>query len=429
MIATASAGRHGWLKLTWLWVAALAWGLVPLTVVAALSEVEVIEVSGLLDDDTLRYLRVSIEDAAEAQREVAIVQLDSPGVVGTEESLASTIDLLADPPLPVVVWLGPAPARAGGGAAHLLAVAPIRAGAPGAKVETWLPSIADTNLALMPPPPGVDLPILIQGKVPGLVDVVVPSIRQLVQALDGFDVEVRGTERTLRTITDSIPEGVDEEGVTTIPVTFTQPGLWHRILHLAARPESAFFLLTLSLTLTVFEFFALGPGVSAAVAGAGLTLAVSGMARLPIRWVGVTATMLAIILFTAGLQRGGMLIMTLVATGLLTWAGFNFAGGAPQVQTAPAGVAFAVVTTLFFFMLAIPTVVRARLSTKAIGRHRLIGRQGKALADFAPGGVVEIDGARWPATAHREAGIREGSKVVVTGIEGQQLAVSPDREN
>jgi membrane-bound ClpP family serine protease len=84
---------------------------------------------------------------------------------------------------------------------------------------------------------------------------------------------------------------------------------------------------------------------------------------------------------------------------------------------------------LFFFLLAMPTVQRARLSTQTIGRDSLVGHTGKALVDFGPEGLVEVDGARWRATAHREAGIRERDEVVVTGVDGLYLEVdTPDPE-
>jgi membrane protein implicated in regulation of membrane protease activity len=79
-----------------------------------------------------------------------------------------------------------------------------------------------------------------------------------------------------------------------------------------------------------------------------------------------------------------------------------------------------------------PTVQRARFSTQTIGREGLIGERGVALADFEPDGLVEVKGARWRATAHREAGLRVGSDVVVSGVDGMFLEVEPahaEREN
>jgi membrane-bound ClpP family serine protease len=79
-----------------------------------------------------------------------------------------------------------------------------------------------------------------------------------------------------------------------------------------------------------------------------------------------------------------------------------------------------------------PTVQRARFSTQTIGREGLIGERGVTVAVFDPDGVVEVRGARWRATAHREAGLAPGSEVLVSGVDGLFLEVEPadvDREN
>jgi membrane-bound serine protease (ClpP class) len=72
-----------------------------------------------------------------------------------------------------------------------------------------------------------------------------------------------------------------------------------------------------------------------------------------------------------------------------------------------------------------PTVQRARLSTETIGRDYLVGETGTALVDFDPDGLVEVRGARWRGTAHREAGIATGDPVQVTGVDGLYLEVDP----
>jgi len=80
---------------------------------------------------------------------------------------------------------------------------------------------------------------------------------------------------------------------------------------------------------------------------------------------------------------------------------------------------------LLWYMFAMTTVARSRFSTPTIGRDHMIGRAGTAVTDFAPLGEVEVDGARWSATAHREAGLAAGSKVQIVGVDGRFLEVEP----
>jgi membrane-bound ClpP family serine protease len=62
----------------------------------------------------------------------------------------------------------------------------------------------------------------------------------------------------------------------------------------------------------------------------------------------------------------------------------------------------------------------------------LIGERGVALVGLDPDGIVEVQGARWRATTHREAKVATGTEVVVNGVDGLFLEVDrvlPDREN
>jgi membrane-bound serine protease (ClpP class) len=384
--------------------------------------VEVIELRGLLDDARLTFLASAVGEAAAAGRELVVVQLDSPAVVGESEAFRAVAELVADPPVAMVLWLGPAPARAGGGAAQLLAMAPIRAAAPGAMIENWTPAVVRGIEDLVEPPAGLADPTVIAAPIPGLVDLTAPSIRQLLQSLDGMETIVGGQPQTLRTLTET------EGGMTTLPVSFRQPGLIHRFLHLAAEPPAAFFFLVAGLTVAVFEFYALGPGLAAAVAALSLLLGGYGIAVLPVRPGAVGLTLAGIGLLTVGYQRGGVIGLTLLGTASMVVGGFTFVSGAPQVSMSPVGVAGSVLAVLFFYLLALPTVGRARLSTPTMGRGHLIGRTGAARVDLTPDGVVEVDQGRWPATSHREAGIVAGDRVRVVGVDGWRLEVEPERE-
>ena len=385
-------------------------------------EVEVIELNGILDGARLRYLRESIEAAA-SNRSLAIVQITSTATVASIDDLADTAALVADPPLPLVFWLGPAPAQVGGGAAQLLAQAPLRAAAPGSVIANWNPAVVGSATSITTPPEGLPASLEIVDQVPSLIDVVSPSIRQLLQDLEGRSVAVGDTEVVLDTITDI------EGGVTTIPVSFRQPDLLHRFLHLGVQPDAAFFFLVGGLTVAAFEFYALGPGIAAGVAALSLLLSGYGLTVLPVRPWALVVTILGVGLLTAGFQQGGVLFFTVVGTLAMVVGGLNFIDGAPQIQTSLIGVIVSVLAVLFFYLLAMPTVARSRFSTPTLGRDHLVGRQGRATVDLAPDGEVEVDGGRWIATGHRQAQINRGDPVRVVAVNGWELEVEPDREN
>src|SRR5690606_1135967 len=207
-----------------------------------------------------------------------------PGGVGVPGRMWGRLPLLSTPRLPLAVWIGAAPAVAYGGVVDLLPAAPLRIAAPGAEIGLAEPTIVadrDDDTTRLSPILAENF-LVVDTTVEDLVDVLQPAIRQLVQELDGVSVPVRGRVAEVSTLTT--PAAGGEQVVTTVPVTFHQPGYWARFLRLAVTPEAAFLFLVAGLTVAAFEFYAIGPGVAAAVAAISLFLASYGIATLPVTW-------------------------------------------------------------------------------------------------------------------------------------------------
>lgn len=377
--------------------------------------IDVVDVSGPLDRSALEFMRDSIQDAAIDGQALVLLQVNSKAVLDGD-AYDRLIDLIKDPPLPVAAWVGPAPASALGGAELIVRSAGQAAIAPG---STWgktnpvvlgeqRAEIAGPGEALSADESGLELQ---------------PTLRQYLQDLDGRTFPTSGGPSTISTITEF------GEGVTLRDVTFIKPGLATRFFRLAVTPEAAFLFLVVGLSIVTFEFFALGPGVAAGVAALSLIPAGWGLLNLPTRWWALLLVLAGWGLLTAAYQKGGFLSLAGLGAVLLQVGGMLLIEGQGQIDPRWWLVAPTVLAVLFFFLIAMPTVQRARLSTQTIGRDSLIGQAGSALADFDPDGVVEVAGARWKATAHREAGLHPGSPVVVTGVDGHFLEVEPVRSD
>jgi membrane-bound serine protease (ClpP class) len=371
--------------------------------------IDVIDVSGPLDASALAFISDSIEEAAVAGQVLALVQVNSRAVLDAE-GFERLRGLIAEPPLPVAVWVGPAPAQAFGGASLLPFLASHAAIAPGSEWGVTNPVVLGTAT---PEVTGPDDPEPAEGAGLDLE----PTIRQYLQSLDGESFHTASGEVVVSTIREV------EGGLDLVPQTFRKPGLGVRFFRLAVLPEAAFFFLMVGLTIVSFESFALGPGVAAGVAGVSLLLGGWGLATLPARWWAVALAVAGWALLTWAHQRGGWRPVTLAGAALVMGGGLFLIDGRDQLDPRWYLVLPTVLAVLFFFLLAMPTVQRARLSTQTIGRESLVGHTGRALVDFSPDGLVVVDGARWRATAHREAGIVAGSEVVVTGVDGMFLEV------
>lgn len=377
--------------------------------------IDIIDVSGPLDAGALGFISDSIEESAGSGQVLVLVQVNSRAVLD-EGGFERLSGLIADPPLPVAVWVGPYPAQAFGGASLLPFLASQAAIAQGSE---W----GVTNPVVL----GADRPEVIGPNEPepaeGAGLELQPTVRQYLQDLDGRTFHTSHGEVAVSTIREV------DDGVDLVPQTFHKPGLGVRFFRLAVIPEAAFFFLMVGLTIVTFEFFALGPGVAAAVAGVSVLLGGWGLVTLPVRWWAVALAVAGWVVLTWAHQRGGSRLMTFAGAVLVMAGGLTLLDGKGQLDPRWYLVLPTVLAVLFFFLLAMPTVQRARLSTQTIGRESLVGHEGTALVEFSPDGLVVVDGARWRATAHREAGIVEGAGIVVTGVDGLFLEVDLQMTN
>lgn len=380
--------------------------------------IDVVKVSGPLDERAVDFVMETIAEVAPTS-EVVILQLDSPAALSGDVALL--IELVQQPPVPVVVWVGPEPAIAYGGAFWLWWAAPIKLAAPGVDVGNALPlSFGDSGTEIRNVPVPDELTsaarpaseVLSQGELQ-------PVLLNVVRHLDGMDAVYTDGTRTLATVT------VEDGEERPIPTRFHEPGLIDRTLRLTTSPAVAYFFVLGGLAIAAFEFYAAGVGVAAAVAVLMLFLGGYGMAVLPLNWWGVAAAVAGLALYLYDFQRQQLRLASLAGTILLITGGRYFVHEPPQLFMRWWIAAIIVLAIAAFFLFGMTTVVRARFSTPTIGREHLVGRRGQAETDVSPAGVVSVDGARWQATATRASHIKPGDEVLITGVDGVVLEVEP----
>ena len=427
--------------------AAVAWFiLIPMHFAAAKTlptTIELVAVEGAIHNATVHFILDSIDNATrsrwpghegDGRVELVILMIDSPGVVADPDLFGDLVEVVRNPPLPLGVWVGPAPAVAYGGVAQLVSLAAIRAAAPGVEIGHWQPTLvgerdgAPLLEGAFTAGPGV---IEVNGPIPGLIDLSSPetaSPRQLLQLLDKTSLEFGGETITLATTRPFFDED-GAEGITVLQTVLRRPGLWTQLVGLSTRPEVAFFFLMAGLTVAVFEFYAVGPGVAAVVAAISLGLGAYGPTVLPLRWWALALMLGGVGLLAFSYQRGGVLLLSTAGMAATAISGIYLFDGASQITLGWPGWALTVAAVAFFFLLAMPTVARVRFSAPALGREGLIGKLGSAITDLGPDGVVEVGGGRWKATSHRAAALRAGDPVRVAAVDRDTLEVAPVGEN
>lgn len=396
-----------------------------------LAPVDVVEVSGIVDNIVAESIGESILRSQDNGAQAVVLQFNTKGAVVGRDRMAEIAAAIQASKIPVAIWVGPSGARAYGLPAQLLAVADVTAMAPGARIGR-----TGTMLTVN----GKQLTFgmaddALHAKTLGFLeareqkalkfstdDRGVPVLRNMLYALDG--ITVRGV--TLDTVTDVLNKSgqVTREATT---VRFFKLGLMPRLLHTVASPPSAYLLTTIGLALLIFEFFTAGIGVGAFVGAVCLILGTLGMGALPMSGFGLTLLILSMVAFAVDVQVGVPRFWTGVGLVSYVVASFTMFRNVDGLTMRPSWISLSVciIGVALTFIVGMPSMVRTRFATPTIGRDNLIGTTGVAVGEVNPEGIVLVDGAQWRARTNRATPLANNDAVRVASIDGITLQVEP----
>jgi len=399
---------------------------------ATIAPVDVLQVSGFMDDILVAEIRDAIERADDSGAQALILQVNSDGTVVDDSVVEALLEDIATAPVPIGVWVGPTGSRFYGPAAQMLAVADVTGMAPGARVGYF-------GVPLSIPSAEIDFGIAEETLRNGSVglsearaldifrqrinDEGVPTVTSMLQAMNGYEELGVILVTTEQVVTDDGNTRFD----TVAIVRFSKLSLIDQLFHTVASPPVAYLLLLTGLALLVFEFFTAGVGVAGVVGAVCTFLAFSGLAVLPTRTWAVVVIGLAMLAFSVDVQVGIPRFWTgvgLVLTVIGTWFLFEPLPGASMrpgwiaLITGVGGIALT-------FVVGMPNMVRTRFATPTIGREWMIGELGTVIDDVDPDGVVEVGNGRWRARTNRATPVMRGDEIRVAAIDGITLEVEP----
>lgn len=411
--------------------------------------VVLLQVNGVIGPATSDYVTRTLHKAKARGAALVIMQLDTPG--GLDTAMRAIIQDMLASPVPVVVYVAPAGARAASAGTYLIYASHVAAMAPG------------TNLgAATPVQIGSPLDSGDEGKKSGaqhddplsrkMVNDAVAYIQALAR-LRGRNAEwaetaVRGAasvaaEEALRlgvveVIARDVPAllaQIDGRRVTTVEgervlatrnliVDEVAPDWRSRLLALITDPNVAYVLMLVGIYGLIYELASPGmvlPGVVGAIC---LLLALFAFQVLPINYAG-----LGLIIVGVAFMIGEALLPSFGALGIGGLAAFVI-GSVMLLETEAPGygisvpviAAFALVSALFFIGV-IGLAIKARRRPVVSGREEMIGSVGTVLEDFATRGAVRVHGEIW--TAYAGQPLQQGQRVRVAAIEGLILRVEP----
>ena len=399
-----------------------------------------IEISGTIDPATQRWLGEALDDAANADADVAIIQIDTPG--GLDDSMREMVKDILAAPMPVIAYVTPNGARAASAGVFVVEAADVAAMAPQTNIGAASPvsigggDIGDTLGRKITNDAGAYVRALAEGhgrdgdlaermvtdavSVPaseaeseGLVDVIAGSERELLDELDGFEVK-----------------GPKAQRLETAGLTIEQHDmpLQYELLQILVNPTVAYLLLIAGLVGLAVELFAGGSTIAPGILGAmSLLLGAYGTALLPVTLVGIVLLLggVALIVAEAHLPTHGILgaagVAALVVSGLLL---YDTNSSAFEVSVPVVIVVGLVLGGLI--AVAVQKAFQAGRVKAKTGWEELVGEVGEVRVPLSPVGQVFVEGALWRARP-TDAGttLDRGYRVRVESVDGLTLLVSP----
>ena len=408
--------------------------------------VDWMDANGALSRAMLNYMQRTVQEAKSDGAAVLVIRLNTPG--GDTGLMQEMIQVIRSSDVPVIIYIAPRGAWAGSAgtlitlAGHVAVMAPetsIGAASPiGVGPEGNPQELPDTlkqkiieimqattrSLATRRPPKAIQLAedtianataVSAQEALDvGLVDFIATDMDDLLQKVDGFEVEVNGRMVKLQTAGASL---------NRIPES---PAEW--LLNILANPNIAFLLLAVGLQAILIELSNPGAWIPGFVGVVCLALFVYSIGVIPVNLLGLVFIITAFVLF--------ILEVKAPTHGALTAAGIaSFVVGAlvmfnsplrpGQIRVQPISIPLVVAVALAngaFFAFIVTKAIQAQRIPLAMGMSTLVGKIGEARTDLSPTGTVYAASEMWTAEAQDE-NIPAGSRVEVVSVDGVKLLV------
>ncbi len=409
--------------------------------------IDVIQVDGLIDPPNAALIRDAIAAANRDRATMLLIKFNSGGAVDVDP--VPLVKAIRNSRVPVVVWVGPSGSKARGLAAVLAVAAPVVAVSNGSTIGAAAPVRLDTRHgdAILR-----DLGTIEDGNDRraaggrllrqrslngddavrlGVTDRVCAAppgcatIGDLLVALNGKSVRTASGTVELETA-EVVGTGRDRRLQPTDLIRFTKLDLVGQAVHTLTNPTIAYGLLVVGLALIIFEFFTISVGLAGATGAVALVGAFVGFSHLPVNIWALALIFVAMFGYAIDVQSGRAYSWTVIATILLVIGTLFLYGGSSNLDVYWWAIILLVLSTVAFFVTAMPVAVRSRFSTPTIGRESLIGEVGEAVVDVSPDGVVLLRGARWRARTNRATPITSGQGIRVVEVDGLVLEVEPE---
>jgi membrane-bound serine protease (ClpP class) len=389
----------------------------------------------------LEYIKRGIETAERENAEALVIELNTPG--GSVSTMYEIIELIGNSNVPVIVYVSPRDAQAASAGALITMAGDIAAMAPrtiigaaspidssGGDIESTLERKIKEDLKAkaraLVERRGTEAVMLAEAMIEDavavtasealdakLIDFIADDTEDLLQLLDGVQVNVRGETRTLNT------ENIETRQIDMSLIEF--------LLLMLTDPNIAFLLLAIGVQAVLIELSSPGGWFAGFLGAVCLTLAIYGLGVLPINWFGLIFMAIAFILFILEIKTPTYGALTAAGvTSFIVGALVLFnSPGTPQFQrvSVPLVISMGIFLGLISFGI-IMFAIRAQRAPVRIGMESMLGKTGTAITFKQGAGQVQVGSEQWSAEKSPDSDIiRKGDFIEVVEVRGLRLIV------
>lgn len=414
-------------------------------------EAMVLRIDGAISPASASFVADGLDQASQSDVALVVIAMDTPG--GLDTSMREIIrDILASP-VPVVAYVHPSGARAASAGTYILyasqfaamapgtnlgAATPVQIGAPApgsegdeADTEAGGPTNAAERKAVNDAAAYIRSLAELRGRnadwaeaavrgaaslsataalEQGVIDVVAPDIRSLLEQLDGRSYTLDGETRVL--------------GTADITVREIEPDWTTRILATITDPNIALILLMVGVYGLFFEFLNPGAMVPGTIGAIALLFGLYALAVLPVDFAGIALIVLGVGLMVAEafapsfgiLGIGGIIAFVIGAT-------MMYDTDVPDLRVSGSVIAALAVFSAGLVILVARVGIKSFRHRVVTGSEELVGTVA-TVVDWQNGkGHVFVHSERWNAEGPDDLDV--GASVTVETMKGLKLGVTP----
>ena len=394
-------------------------------------------IDGSINPATASFIHDGIEKAKNEKASCLLIHLNTPG--GLLKSTRVIVSDMLDSPVPVIVYVSPGGAHAGSAGVFITLAANIAAMAPGTNIGAAHPVALQAAMdSTMNEKATNDAAAFIraiaqkrnrnlqwaenavrrsfsysetEAMEDSVIDLIAKSEQELLNLIDGKQVELNSETITLRT---------KNARIELHKMSFVE-----KLLNIISDPNIAYILLLLGMYGLMFELYNPGAILPGIVGVISLILAFYSMHSLPVNYAGLGLIIFGIILFlleikivSHGLLAIGGVVSLLLGSMMLIRSGSSL----EMVRISRTVIFAATAVSALFFLFVIGFGIKAQRLKVVTGMEALIGDTAEVIDLLDPTGTVKVQGETWNAESLSGV-IGKGQKVRIKEMKNLKLYV------